>query len=254
MKRLALGCATLGLLAGCASTSDLENTQQQLNQVSAQTSARMTQIETKLSNDKLLDMVNQLDGLKAQVAKLSGEVEVLNYNLQSTQKRQDDLYTDLDGRLSKLEGGGVKTAASGTAVAPAVAANASQPAGASAQTSPDFDKALNLLRQRNFPDAISALDQYIKQNQGDPQVADAMFWEGVAHTALKHYDAAIEIQRRFVDQYPANVHAPDALRNIAACQLELSQNDEAKATLKRLIKLYPKSPAAAKAKQMLKKI
>lgn len=240
MKRLALTCATLALLSGCATTSDLER-------VNEQASARMSQIETKLSNDKLLDMVSQLDALKAQVAKLSGEVEVLNYNLQSTQKRQNDLYADLDSRLSRLD----STTATASSTPPA---NASQPAGASAQTSPDFDKALNLLRQRDFPDAVTALDQFIKQNPNDPQTADAAFWLGVAHTALKHYDAAIQIHRRFADQYPNNVHAPDALRNIAVCQLELSQNDEAKVTLKRLVKLYPKSAAAGKARTMLKKL
>lgn len=246
MKRTVIACSILALLAGCATTSDLENTRQQLNQVNEQASARMAQIEAKLSNDKLLDMVSQLDALKAQVAKLSGEVEVLNYTLQNTQKRQNDLYADLDGRLSKLEGTGSPSSA-----APA---SASQPAGASAQASPELDKALNLLRQRDFSNAITALDQYIKQNPGDPQVADASFWLGVAHTAMKHYDAAIQIHRRFVDQFPNNVHAPDALRNIATCQLELSQNDEAKTTLKRLVKLYPKSAAAAKAKVMLKKL
>ena len=47
-------------------------------------------------------MVSQLEAMKAEVAKLRGDVEVLNYNLQTTQKRQNDLYNDLDGRLGHL--------------------------------------------------------------------------------------------------------------------------------------------------------
>lgn len=249
MKRLAMACAALTLLSACATNSDLENTREQINQVNQQASARLTQIETKLSNDKLLDMVSQLDAMRAQVDKLSGEVEVLNYNLQSTQKRQIDLYGDLDTRLGKLEGHGGATGAASSAPTAA-----SQPVGATAQTTPDFDRALNLLRMRDFGNAITALDQYIKQNPDQPQAVDALFWLGVAHTALKQYDAAIAIHRQFVEQYPNDAKAPDALRNIASCQIELSQNDEAKATLKRLLKLYPKSPAAAKAKGMLKKL
>ncbi|MBV8046019.1 MAG: tol-pal system protein YbgF [Paludibacterium sp.] len=249
MKRLAMGCALLALVSGCATNADLENTRQQIDQVNQQASARLTQIETKLSNDKLLDMVSQLDELRAKVDKLSGEVEVLNYNLQSAQKRQNDLYADLDARLAKLEGG------PGNAPTASSAPAASSPAASgSAQAVPDFDRALNLLRQRDFAAAITALDQYVKQNPKDPQAADALFWQGVAHTALKQYDAAIAIHRQFADQYPNHPKAPDALRNIASCQIELSQNDEAKVTLKRLIKLYPKSAAAAKAKLMLKKL
>lgn len=246
MKRLFIGSVLLALLSGCATTADLENTRQQIVQVNQQASARLSQIETKLSNDKLLDMVSQLDELKAQVAKLSGEVEVLNYNLQSTQKRQNDLYADLDGRLGKIENPGQPTAAA----APAV--NASQPAAASAQTSPDFEKALNLLRNRDFKNAVGALGQYIKQNPNDPQAADASYWLGVAHTALRQYDAAIAIHRKFVEQYPSHPKAPDALRNVANCQRDLDQLDLARATLKRLIKLYPHSTAASKAKQQLK--
>jgi tol-pal system protein YbgF len=247
MKRLVIGSAVLALLSGCATTTDLENTRQQIVQVNQQASSRLSQIETKLSNDKLLDMVSQLDDLKALVAKLSGEVEVLNYNLQSTQKRQNDLYADLDGRLGKIEHPGLSTAAP-----LAAGSNASQPVAGSAQTSPDFDKALNLLRTRDFSNAVTALSQFIKQNPSDQQVPDASYWLGVAHTALRQYDAAIAIHRAFVEQYPAHAKAPDALRNIANCQRDLDQLDLARATLKRLIKLYPHSTAAAKAKQQLK--
>ena len=247
MKRLALGSAVLLLLAGCATNADLENTREQIKQVNQQASTRLSQIETKLSNDKLLDMVSQLDDLKAQVAKLGGEVEVLNYNLQTTQKRQNDLYGDLDGRLARLE-----NPSSGPSVASPGALNASAPAAASAEPSPSLDPALNLLRNRDFANAITALELYIKQNPNDPQTPDANYWLGVAHTALRQYDAAIEIHRRFAEQNPNNPKAPDALRNIALCQRDLSQLDEARATLKRLIKLYPKSAAAAKGKQLLK--
>jgi len=248
MKRLAIGGALLALLSGCATTSDLENTRQQIVQVNQQASSRLSQIETKLSNDKLLDMVSQLDELKAQVAKLGGEIEVLNYNLQSTQKRQNDLYADLDGRLGRIE----NPATAASTVTPKEPGNASQPAGSSAEASPDFAHALDLLRNRDFNKAVSALDLYIKQNPNDPQVADATYWLGVAHTALRQYDAAIAIHRKFVEQYPSHPKAPDALRNMANCQRDLDQVDVARTTLKRLIKLYPHSAAAAKAKQQLK--
>ncbi|WP_046158654.1 tol-pal system protein YbgF [Chromobacterium vaccinii] len=243
MKRIAISSALLLILNGCASTSDLEETRRQLAQVNQQASTRISAVESKLSNEKLLEMVSQVDALKAEVAKLRGDVEVLNYNLQTTQKRQNDLYNDLDGRLSHLEGAPGKRDASQPA--------AQQAAAGDSQASPDYDKALNLLRARDFPNAINALSLFIQQNPQAPQAAEANYWLGVAHTALRQYDAAIDIHRRFVEQYPNNHFAPDALRNIGNCQRDLGQVDQAKNTYRRLIKLYPKTDAAQKAKQAL---
>ncbi|XLM22236.1 tol-pal system protein YbgF [Chromobacterium piscinae] len=243
MNRIAISSALLLTLAGCASTSDLEATRRQLDQVSQQATTRIAAVESKLSNEKLLEMVSQVDNLKAEVAKLRGDIEVLNYNLQTTQKRQNDLYNDLDGRLGRLEGTPGKHDASQAA--------AQQAAAGDSQASPDYDKALNLLRARDFPNAVNALSLFIQQNPQAPQAAEASYWLGVAHTALRQYDAAIDIHRRFVEQYPNNHFAPDALRNIGNCQRDLGQVDQAKNTYRRLIKLYPKSDAALKAKQAL---
>lgn len=250
MKRLALSAALLLTLSACATTSDIEATRNQIDQVNRQASARLSEVESKLSNEKLLEMVNQVDSLKAEVAKLRGEVEVANYNLQTTQKRQNDLYNDLDGRLSHLESAGKEAAAQQAASQPA----ANNAAAADTQTSPDYDKALNLLRARDFPKATAALSLYLQQNPNTPQAVDALYWLGVAHTAQRQYDAAIEIHRRFAEQYPDNPKAPDALRNVANCQRDLGQADSAKTTLKRLIKLYPSSSAAQKAREQLAKM
>lgn len=242
MKRFAISALTLAVLTGCASTSDLEATRRQIDQVNQQASNRIAEVENKLSNDKLLDLVNQVDALKAEIAKLRGENEVINYTLQTTQKRQNDLYADLDARLARFENG----------AASAPAASAPPANTAVAQTAPDFDKAMKLLRSQNFADAVPALQRFIAQNPDSPQAIEATYWLGAAHAGLRQYDSAIDIHRRFVEQHPDDPRAPDALRSIGLCQRALSQNDIAKGTFRRLIKLYPKSNAAQKAREMLK--
>lgn len=238
MKRLTISSVLLMWLTGCATSSDLEDTRRQIDIVNKQASTRLAEVEGKLANDKLLDLVSQLDTLKSEQNKVHGELEVLNYNLQTLQKRQQDLYNDLDARLARFEG---------------TSTNASAPAeqATGTEASPDYDKALNLLRHRDFVNATIALQRFIKQNPSTPEAVDATYWLGVAHTAQRQYDAAIDIHRRFVEQYPDHPKAPDALRNIANCQRDLKQVDIAKATLRRLIKLYPKSAAAVKAKEQL---
>ncbi|WP_028536766.1 tol-pal system protein YbgF [Paludibacterium yongneupense] len=253
MKRFAIGSLLVVSLAGCATSSDLDATRQQLDQVTQQANRRLSDVESKLSNDKLLDLVTEIDKLKAEVAHMRGQLEEQNYTVQTTQKRQNDLYNDLDSRLAKLESASAPLAR----VAPPVPAGASAPAAqtaaaaGAAQASPDYDRALNLLRNRDFANASVALQRYIEQNPESPQTLDATYWLGVSHAAQRQYDAAIDIHRRFVEAHPENPHAPDAMRNIANCQRDLGQVDQARATLKRLIKLYPKTSAAIKAKEML---
>ncbi|RBB92030.1 tol-pal system protein YbgF, partial [Pseudomonas sp. MWU12-2115] len=61
MNRIAISSALLLTLAGCASNSDLEATRRQLDLVNQQATNRIAAVETKLSNDKLLEMVSQVD-------------------------------------------------------------------------------------------------------------------------------------------------------------------------------------------------
>jgi tol-pal system protein YbgF len=259
MKRIIPAALLLSLLAGCASTTDLEATQQQIQAVNQQAQDRLSKIESKLSNDKLLDLVSQIDELKATVAKLSGEVEVLNYDVQAAQKRQNDLYNDVDSRLGKLEVHNTAQAASAPASASAPAANGASAAPVENASVPppkvdQYAQALDQLRARDFPDAIEALQSYLNANPNGDQAPDAQYWLGVAHTALRQYDAAIEIHRHFAEKYPKHPKAPEALRNVANCQRDLGEKDMAKATLRRLIKLYPKSAAAQRAKVELKQL
>ena len=118
-KTSALYClAAVATLAGCASSSDVDDVRRQLAERDTASQQRLAQIESKISNEKLLEMVTQVEQLNAEVARLRGELDVQNYNLQTTQKRQNDLYSDLDLRLGKLESGG-KASGKTSAAAPA---------------------------------------------------------------------------------------------------------------------------------------
>jgi septal ring factor EnvC (AmiA/AmiB activator) len=54
-------------------------------------------------NRNQIGFANQVESIKADIAKLRGQIEVLTYELEAAQKRQKDFYVDLDNRLRKLE-------------------------------------------------------------------------------------------------------------------------------------------------------
>ena len=82
-----------------------------VNGVGAQESAdpgvtiedRLERIESALSNQGLLEIVQQIQALEEEINRLRGEVEVQNHVLEQLKKRQRDLYTDIDRRIERFE-------------------------------------------------------------------------------------------------------------------------------------------------------
>lgn len=90
--------------------------------------ARVGGVEsTAASNAKLLDLLNQIDALNAEIARLRGELETANNRLESADKRIRDLYIDIDGRLRVLETPAVAAPLSGADAGAGAGAAASMP-------------------------------------------------------------------------------------------------------------------------------
>jgi len=66
---------------------------------------RLDRIEQMLQSQGLLDLLQQTEQLQQELARLRGEIELQNHNLGQLQSRQQALYTDMDQRLQRLEGG-----------------------------------------------------------------------------------------------------------------------------------------------------
>src|SRR5881394_3381120 len=82
----------------------IEATSQRLNQIQRQLEERMTALEGQLKSQGLVELFGQLEQMRADVSRLRVQIEVLTYEQDQQQKRQRDLYIDLDSRLRKLEG------------------------------------------------------------------------------------------------------------------------------------------------------
>ncbi|MGE5087640.1 MAG: YbgF trimerization domain-containing protein, partial [Candidatus Levyibacteriota bacterium] len=89
----------------------IDATNQRLGQLQQQIETRLTAVEQQLKGQGLADLANQIEVLQSDLAKLRGQVEVLTYELDQAQKRQRDLYVDLDTRLRRLETPGAAAAA-----------------------------------------------------------------------------------------------------------------------------------------------
>jgi len=237
----------------------IDATNQRLNQIQRTLEERMTALESQLKSQGLAELLNQLEQIKTEVARLRGQIEVLTYEQEQQQKRQRDLYVDLDSRLRKLESAASPPAAapgapspSGSlppAVPPVAAASPAAPAVTAEQR--DYDAALDQFKAGKYPAAAAGFAAFAKTYPKSPLAASAQNWLGNAQFAQKDYRGAISSQRQLVAAYPDSAKVPDALLTIASSQFELGDSAASRKTLEDLIKKYPQSEAAAKARQRL---
>jgi tol-pal system protein YbgF len=234
-------------------------TNTRIDQLQKDLDDRVVQLERQLKSGALVDLANNVEGLKSDVAKIRGQIEVLTYELEQSQKRQRDLYVDLDARMRKLEGApgpaagdaapadaAAAGAAAGVATAPAPA-----PVASTATEQRAYDAALDQFKRGEYQGAITGFTAFVKNNPKSALAPSAQYWIGNAHFARKDYKAAIASQRQLMLAWPTSPKVPEALLNVASAQSELGDSAAARRTLEELVGKFPQSDAAAKAKQRL---
>ncbi len=226
---------------------DLQTQMQTQNQATQATikalDQRITAIEAVVKGPGLADMQNQIEQLKQEVARLKGEQELASHNIDTTQQRQKDLYTDTDARLRKIE-----DAATAAPVA-AQTATAAPTVGADAQA---LEAADSLSQAAKHKEAFEAYDKFLKDFPNSNLVGDAQYGLGYSQFALKNYKASIATQQKLLDAHPESAKAPDAMLNMANSQIQLAQVNNAKKTLRDLISKYPNSAVIQSAQKRLK--
>ena len=214
----------------------------------AELKKRVVAIEAIVQGGGLADMQNQIEALKQEVANLKGDLEVAQHNLEATQTRQKDLYTDTDTRLRRIE--------SGPAPAPTPANGASGAAAPVAAAEEKDVKALadaNLLSQSaKHKEAFAAFDSFLKEYPTSKLAPEALYGMGYSQFGLKNYKSAIATQQKVLDLHPESAKVPEAMFNMANSQIQLGQVSSAKKTLRDLIAKFPDATVTPNAQKRLK--
>ena len=232
------------------------NSQDQANQtelanVKKNFEQRLQAIEAITKGGGLMEMQNQIESLKQEVARLKGDLEVANHNVDATQQRQKDLYGDTDTRLRKLENGATPaTAGSSDASAPPSAAVA--PPAKNTQEYQLLELANGLSKESKHKDAFNAYDKFLKDYPNSTLAAEATYGLGYSQFALKNYKSAIATQQKVIDLHPESPKVPDAMLNMANSQIQLGLVPGAKKTLRDLIAQFPNSEVTPTAQKRLK--
>jgi tol-pal system protein YbgF len=185
----------------------------------------------------LLEVNSQLEQARGEIARLRGSNEQLQRDLADVQRRQRDLGQSVDDRLRKVE--------------PQKVTLDGQEFLADPDEKRQFDEALALLRAGEFDKSVQALAAFQKRWPNSGYDSAVRFWQGNALYGKRDHAQAIAAFRGFVAKAPEHPRAPEALLAVANSQAEMKDAKGARKTLDELLKAYPKSEAAAAAKDRL---
>jgi tol-pal system protein YbgF len=263
----AAGHAHAGLFDDEEARKRIQDIQAQQEKNARETSDRLGRLEERVRNIGVVELLHQIEGLNAEIARLRGNLEVLSNQNEQIQKRQRDFYLDLDSRLKRLEGTGGTAqsppetpASTASTASTANAANPGEPDSAAAKMPTKeeqareiraYDAASGLFRRNDFASAADAFRAFLKDYPQSTLAPNATYWIGICQANLKDYKGALATQEGLLVRYPQSPKAPDALLAVAAVQLEQGDSGSARNTLEDIIARYPGSEAAGKARTRL---
>lgn len=188
----------------------------------------------------LIDLQTQIDNLRTDNARLIGRDEVSSRALVDAQRQYKEALAALEERVRALEP--ERVSVDGREFLTERAEKR------------DFETGLGLFRKGDFSAAQNAFAEFIRRYPSSGYAPSAFFWLGNSQYATQDYKEAMENFRLLLSQSPDHARAPEAVLAIANCQVELKDTKGARKTLEDLIKAYPKSDAAATAKQRLPRL
>ncbi len=270
---LIIGLLVSGLVSAEEDQSSIAVEEQMpgLEPITQDISGRLDRLEKYLNNSALLDMLDLLEQLKLEVNELRGQIEIQTYNIEQLQQKQRDLYTDVDGRLQRIEKDGfvsngakpdMKEAQSDKVENSEKVETAGKVAAApAAPIAPDpikeqneYQSAFRLLKESRYEQALAAFKQYLQDYPDSNYSDNAQYWLGETHYVMQQYDLAINEYQALLKTYPDSQKASHSLLKIGYSYAELGNNSDAEKTLNEVKSTYPGTTAARLASDRLRKL
>lgn len=222
--------------------------------------SRLGRLESQLQNQGLLNLLNQVEALKAEVARLRGAQEELGYQQTTADKRAKELFADLDDRVKELESRPAAAAVPAVRLQPAQAlstpvatapAASSAPQGDMENETRAYEAAHQLVKAGRYKDAVLAFQGFAKTYPASSLVPNAHYWTGFSYVGMSDFESAAASYQHLIGEFPNSPKTPDAMLSLARAQIQMKRNDEAVATLDKLIEKFPYSRAADNGKKLL---
>ncbi|MFB6327076.1 cell division protein CpoB [Pantoea sp. NSTU24] len=253
---------SLSLLIGVAAPW-AANAQASISSVgSGSVEDRVTTLE-RISNAQaqlMQQLQQQMSDNQRDIDALRGQIQQNTYQLNQVVERQKQLYQQIDSLSSASSSGGQQAAGGDAAADTGAAATAGAGAAASAQSAPaqtgdansDYNAAVALiLEKKQYDQAISALQAWVKRYPDSTYQPNANYWLGQLNYNKGKKDDAAYYYATVVKNYPKSPKAAEALFKVGVIMQEKKDTAKAKAVFQQVIKLYPDTDSAKQAQKRL---
>ncbi len=222
---------------------------------------RVTSLE-RISNahsQLLTQFQQQLSDSQRDIDSLRGQIQENQYQLSQIVDRQKQIYQQMDSLSSQNSAANANAAASGTAggasAGAATDSSTTAPAKTPASTgdeNSDYNAAVSLaLEKKQYDQAISAFQAFIKQYPKSTYQPNANYWLGQLYYNKGKKDDAAYFYAVVVKNFPKSPKSSDAMYKVGVIMQEKGQVDKAKAVYSQVIKQYPNTDAAKQAQKRL---
>ena len=264
------------------------------NQLNSLKTEKLVNLESKiidlqqvLQGGSLQQFNNKINEIFDDLAKLRGDVEVLQFSVQSFEDRQKLNYQDIESRFEKLEQQidlfqeqpkkqqdivqdnliqsnqdqinninqeflDEDKASSTNQVEGGVIENKLPPLIDEEQALKMFNDAEGLMRSTKYKEAFEMFDRFVTTYPKSLRLVEVKKNIGFIQFALKNYNASLKTYEKLIQNHPDHELMPEILYGKANTEIQLTQITKAKQTLRIIIKDYPNASNIESAKKRLK--
>lgn len=281
----ALSLFSIAVMADPAPVADLSRSSNK--SFGTQTNVRAGSVEERLGAlervvearaSAQLAMQQQLQTLLDEVSELRGTTEMHNYKLEEILQQQRDIYQEIDRRMGGQSSAGPAVQSNAAPVsAPQPNIPAGNPAAVVAADQVDvaepttqaaasnvtagmselqvYEQALNyVIKDKNYDASIPAFEAFIENYPDSSYRANSHYWLGQLYYQKSQLTKAKVNFELVVKQYPNNAKIPDVLEKLGLVAEKQNDAAAAKRYYNQLIKSFPKSKAAARARPKLESL
>jgi tol-pal system protein YbgF len=182
--------------------------------------------------------------------------EALTGRLAAAERRAEDLADGVAGlevavatlaeQFARLE-----TGSAGAATLRRSGSPGTRQAGSPVSAEELFDRGMESFRAGELGQAVLDFGEFAEKHAAHPLAASAHFWIGEAYFRSRDFEHAAGQYQRAIDLAPTGERTPDALLRLGLAHRSLRREDRAREVWARLMRDFPDSEAALRARAVL---
>ncbi|MFN3235244.1 MAG: tol-pal system protein YbgF [Gammaproteobacteria bacterium] len=203
-------------------------------------SQRIAILERQINNFNQMQYPQKIESLQSELQAMHGEVESLQHEIDQLHQAQEAL-TEKQKQMSVMQAQEQVVSAEKKEEQTVLSNKSNQPVSQELKT---YQAAFSLISDKDYDDAIQAMNAYVKIYPHGQYTPNAYYWLGELYTIKNKNKEAIAALQTVVHHFPKSNKTPDAMLRLGMVYQATGDKKKAKAVYTELQKHYPHSFAA----------